>query len=108
MAAAAVASSASGPHHAKDSVVEAKLNFYLDPSKGGQDEFAIGTAGAYRRKFDERPVQIQNERGREADFNIDIHGFQYVKRVSSKADLTDEDQVKAVAYQEAIQLLKEV
>ena len=81
MAAAIVASSsANGVHSTRDKVVHAMLNFYLDPSLGGRDSFTIGTAGAYRRKFDERPVDIRDARGHEDDFDLDTHGFQYHRR----------------------------
>ena len=99
---------ATNGHSKGDNVVHAKLNFYLDPSKGGRDEFAIGTAGAYRRKFDNRPVDIQNARGLEDQFNIDVHGFQYHKRPCSEKDFLDDAQVKRVAYAETVELLKDV
>ena len=76
MAAATMAAPTNGFHSGKDNTVAVKLNFYLDPSQGGRDSFAIGTAGAYRRKFDERPVTIRDARGFENEFNIDTHGFQ--------------------------------
>ena len=100
--------SANGHKHAAKRIVNARLNFYLDPSQGGQSEFAIGTAGAYRRKFDERPVQIEDARGHESDFSLDTHGFQYCKRATTEKDFSDDDQVKAVAYPEVQQLLKDV
>ena len=108
MAAATVAAPSNGVHYTKDSVVRAKLNYYLDPSLGGRDEFAIGTAGAYRRKFDNRPVDIRDARGFENEFDIDTHGFQYHKRPCTEKDFTDDAQVKAVAYPETVQLLKDV
>ena len=99
-----------GAHSAsgKEKVVNANLNFYLDPSQGGKDSFAIGTAGAYRRKFDSRPVQLHDARGYESEFSIDTHGFQYYKRPSTEKDFTDDGQVKGVAYPEAVQLIKDV
>ena len=107
MAAATVAAP-NGSHSAKDNVVHAKLNFYLDPSQGGRDSFAIGTAGAYRRRFDQRPVDIQDARGYENSFDVDTHGFQYYKRSITEKDFTDDAQVKRVAYPETEQLLKDM
>lgn len=95
-------------HGFDNGVAHTKLNFYLDPSLGGQNEFAIGTAGAYRRKFDERPIDIKDARGRENEFNLDIHGFQHYRRACSEKNFTDDDQIKAVAYPETVELLKEV
>lgn len=89
-------------------VAHAKLNFYLDPSLGGQTSFAIGTAGAYRRKFDERPVDVKDARGREGDFNLDTHGFQYHRKACTEKEFVDDDQIKAVAYPETVELLKHV
>lgn len=103
-----MAATTNGSHSTKGNVVHAKLNYYLDPSLGGRDEFAIGTAGAYRRKFDNRPVDIQDARGFENKFDIDVHGFQYHKRPCTEKDFTDDAQVKAVAYPETEQLLKDV
>ncbi len=97
-----------GAHHAHDNTVHARLSFYLDPSQGGQSEFAIGTAGAYRRKFDERQIQIQDARGHESDFSLDTHGFQYCKRASTETDFTDDGQIETVAYPEVQQLLEDV
>ena len=108
MAAATTAASTNGAHLANDKVVHAKLNFYLDPSLGGRDIFAIGTVGAYRRKFDERSVDIRDARGHENNFKIDTHGFQYHKRPCTEKDFIDDAQVKAVAYPETVQLLKDV
>lgn len=99
---------ANGFRHEEDKLVDANLNFYLDPSKGGRDSFAIGTAGAYKRKFDEKQISIRDVRGRKSDFDLDTHGFQWHKRSSIEKDFTDDQQVKAVAYLETEQLLKDV
>ena len=106
--ATATSPSTNGFHTSDQNVAHAKLNFYLDPSLGGHTSFAVGTAGAYRRKFDERPVDIKDARGHETDFNLDTHGFQYYRRACTEKDFTDDEQVKAVAYPEVQELLKEV
>jgi hypothetical protein len=98
----------SGSHSVKDNFVNAKLNFYLDPSLGGQDSFAIGRAGAYRRKFDERPMTIRDARGYQDEFEIDTHGFQHGRRPSTVKDFTNDEEVNAVAYAEAQQLNKDL
>src|ERR1700712_2207890 len=66
--------------------VNTTLNFYLDPSKGGHTSYQIGVADYYRRKFDPHPVQIQEIRGREAEFDLETHGFQHHKHTSAEKD----------------------
>ena len=106
--ATAISPSANGVQTSDKNVAHTKLNFYLDPSRGGHTSFAIGTAGAYRRKFDERPVDIKDARGHEAEFSLDTHGFQYYRRGSKEKDFLDDEQVKAVVYPEVQELLKDV
>jgi hypothetical protein len=72
-------------------MVKANLNFYLDPQHGGHTSFVAGTAGAYRRKFDEHVVNIEDIRDREQDFSLQAHGFQYCKQgISEKCFEGDE------------------
>jgi hypothetical protein len=109
MAAASVINpSINGFHSAKDNGTLSKLNFYLEPSQGGHSYFTAGTIGQYRRKFDERPVDIHDARGYETDFNLDTHGFQYHRRPSAEKDFLEDAQIKAVYYPEVEQLLKDV
>lgn len=64
--------------------------------------------GYYRRKFDERPVQVRDIRGRAGDFNISKQGFQLVQHTSAERDYADDEQVKRIVYPEVEELLKKV
>lgn len=88
--------------------VQTTLNYYLDPSQGGHTSYQIGVSDYYRRKFDPHPAQIQDIRGREADFNLEKHGFQHHKHTSAEKDFDRDEQVKRVVYPEVEQLLKGV
>ena len=93
-------------HYPKD--VYTTLNYYLDPALGGHLAFEAGTVGYYRRKFDERPVQIHDIRGQIGDFNISKQGFQLIKHISAEKDYTNDEQVKRIVYPEVEELLKKV
>jgi hypothetical protein len=86
--------------------INTTLNYYLDPALGGHSAFEVGTAGYYRRKFDEHPVQIHDIRGHEGDYSISKQGFQHVKHTSTEKNYTDDEQVKRVVYPEVEKLLK--
>ena len=86
--------------------VDTTLNYYLEPSQGGSSSFYPGTAGNYRRKFDEQPVQVSNIRGSETDFKLDKQGFELRRHVCNEKEFADEDVVKDVVYKETAELLK--
>lgn len=88
--------------------LDAKLNHYLEPSKGGHDHYVTGTASYYRRKFDERPVKIHNIRGRENDFNLDDQGFCFRESPTVGGNFSDPDKVKREVFPETEKLLKEL
>ena len=88
--------------------IHTTLNYYLDLALGGHSSFEAGTVGYYRRKFDERPVQVRDIRGRAGDFNISKQGFQLVQHTSAERDYADDEQVKRIVYPEVEELLKKV
>ena len=92
----------------QSNAVYAKLNYYLDPALGGHTSYRTGTAGYYRRKFDEHAVKVHDARGHEDDFNLNTHGFQYHRHISAEKDFTDDDRVKTVVYPETENLIKEM
>nr|B8N0E7.1 RecName: Full=Hydroxylase/desaturase asaB; AltName: Full=Aspergillic acid biosynthesis cluster protein B [Aspergillus flavus NRRL3357] len=72
--------------------VETCLNYW--PAEGPvQRELILGTVGAYRRPIDSRPVLIQDVRGQEGTFTLDIHGFQFIKHISQHVASFDEASV---------------
>ena len=91
---------------ASTNVVNTTLNYYLDPSQGGTSFFRPGTAGNYRRKFDERDVEVADLRKSEKSFQLDTHGFEMRKHTSTEKDFSSEEVVKDVVYKEVAELLK--
>jgi hypothetical protein len=87
-------------------IVNTTLNYYLEPEHGGSTFFYPGTAGNYRRKFNEQAVQVTDVRGSETDFRLDKQGFEVRRHVSAEKDFADEDVVKDVVYKETAELLK--
>ena len=57
---------------------------------------------------DPRPVVVHDARGREDEFSLDVHGFQFVRHVSAETEFVDEQRIKEVYYKEAEELLKRV
>lgn len=88
--------------------INTTLNYYLDPSKGGHTTYQIGVSDYYRRKFDTRPVQIEDLRPRQSEFKLDVHGFQHAKHTSEEKTFDDNDRVRRVVYPETAELLKSV
>lgn len=54
------------------------------------------------------PVAIQNVRGREGDFTLDKHGFQYVKHTSKLEGFDDDALVRREHYAELEAMLRDV
>ncbi|OGM45386.1 GA4 desaturase family protein [Aspergillus bombycis] len=88
-------------------VVQTFLNYW--PATGPvQRELILGTIGAYRRPIDSRPALIEDVRGQERAFALDIHGFQFIKHVSQHVASFEEASVKRYMYPEAEDILKNV
>lgn len=86
--------------------VNTTLNYYLDPSIGGHTQYQIGVVDYFRRKFDTHEVEVNDVRGREDQFEINTHGFQFAKHTSKEKEFVDDSQVKRVAYPEVEDLIK--
>lgn len=85
-------------------VVETTIN-YFDLSN--ERVFYPGTAGYQRRKFDVKPIQIHDVRGREDDFTLDKNGFRVLKGLWSGADVKDEPEyIRKVVFPETIAAVK--
>jgi hypothetical protein len=88
--------------------VPTTVKYWLDLEHGGTKEFYPGTAGSYRREHNPQPVQVTDVTGHEKDFDLDKHGFAYIKHDTVEKDFADDDTIKARVYPEAIDLLKGV
>lgn len=76
---------------------EAPFQYVYDPP-AGTDRTNIGA--------DPHSVTVHDARGREADFNLDKNGFQFVKRPSEVKEFDDEERIKDVYYKEVEEILK--
>ena len=102
----------SSPHD-----VQTTLNYYkpldgaADPS-GEAYRYIYTTPPPGRSEHnlgdDPQPVVVHDARGREHEFALDTHGFQFVRHVSVEREFVDEERIKDVYYQETEQLLKDV
>lgn len=57
---------------------------------------------------DPRPVVINDARGREDEFSLDVYGFQFARHVSAEKEFVDEEKIRGEYYKEIEQLLKDV
>ncbi|PLB46423.1 GA4 desaturase family protein [Aspergillus steynii IBT 23096] len=86
--------------------VKTTLNYYPTCSVAGR-QIVLGTIGTYRRPMDPRPATIQDVRGRESTFNLDVHGFQFLRHPSPHVSSFTESVVKKYMYPEAVDILKQ-
>jgi hypothetical protein len=88
-------------------VIRTSLNYW--PADGPvKRELVLGTVGAYRRPIDTHSVSIEDVRGHERMFNLDVHGFQFIHHDSPHVASFDEAVVKKWIYPEAEEILKNV
>lgn len=86
-----------------------ELNYRLDPREGGDEIIWGGTVGQMRRKYKKTTVRINDARGHEDDFQLDVHGFQWVKHTSAVKDFEDYMAVKeGPYYDETAALMKKL
>ncbi|KAI0373706.1 hypothetical protein BV20DRAFT_936908 [Pilatotrama ljubarskyi] len=57
---------------------------------------------------DPRAVVVHDARGREDEFSLDVHGFQFVRHVSAEKEFVDDGAIKTGYYKEIEELLKDV
>ncbi|KAF6825648.1 hypothetical protein CPLU01_10147 [Colletotrichum plurivorum] len=90
--------------------VVTSINYYDDPGDGTPPTPVIvgGLKVTNEKKMTPRTMTVTDVAGREGDFTLDSHGFQYLRHASVETDFTDEEQIKARYYPEAEQLYKEI
>ena len=87
--------------------VETFLNSEPSLVNGGGKDFTAGTAHSYLQANDKVDVVISDVRGRESDFSLDQHGFEFHKHKSSERDFIGDKSIKQVLYNETVDLLKD-
>lgn len=85
--------------------VKTKMNYYLDPSKGGITHYTSGTAKILRRKFDTQDIVVHDLRGQEEKFKLKPNAFQFCKWTPPATDLSM-DEVRSKVYPEAQDFIK--
>ncbi|TBU23192.1 hypothetical protein BD311DRAFT_731750 [Dichomitus squalens] len=95
--------------------VHTTLNYYkpLDGDASGEAYRYIYTAPPPGRPEhnlgdDPRPVVVHDARGREHDFALDVHGFQFLRHPSAEGEFADEARIRDVYYKEGEELLRRV
>jgi hypothetical protein len=86
--------------------VEANINYF--PEEGGTTSYVVGSAAFWNRKFAPTMVQIEDIRGREAEYSLTKQGFQLVGHESKLGDFQDEARIRDFYYQETENLIQNV
>ena len=73
---------------------------YIYGAPSGKPEHNLGD--------DPRSVVVHDARGHEADFSLDVQGFQFARHVSAETEFVDEERIRGPYYEEAVKLLKEL
>ncbi|KAF2815512.1 7alpha-cephem-methoxylase P8 chain related protein [Mytilinidion resinicola] len=88
--------------------VPTELYYYDDPGDGTPPTPSyVGKPNSYERPHVAQNVIIHDIAGDESKYNIDSHGFQFVKHESKEKDFVDDEKIKAEYYPEIEQLLKD-
>lgn len=97
----------SQPQVQKTRTVSTKLN-YEPLAPGEKREVFPMTASIFRRKYDTRDVEISDVRSPEngGEFDLNRHGFKYIKDPIDGRDMTDEAKIKADYYPALVEMLK--
>ena len=86
--------------------VQTFINYYAS-SQQNESPWHVGTAEMYHREYDAADVLICDVRGREGNFKLDVHGFEFHPHISSEKNFASEDEIKSHYYDEVIALLKQ-
>ncbi|KAI1662910.1 hypothetical protein F4813DRAFT_342313 [Daldinia decipiens] len=88
--------------------VDTLLNYHKDAEDGSPPAPTyVNKPETQNRPSESHPVHITDVSGREDEFTLDKHGFQFYRHVAQEKDFLDDDHIKAVYYPETEQLLKD-
>nr|OQO22433.1 hypothetical protein B0A51_06231 [Rachicladosporium sp. CCFEE 5018] len=88
------------------SITRAHLNFYKPGGKGAEEIF-VGSPKTNELQFDTRLVEIRDARTREAEFTLDVQGFEFLRVSTSFTDWDDAGAIKEVYYHEVANFMRE-
>jgi hypothetical protein len=83
------------------------LNYHHEPERGGATDWCSGTVQDKRRPHEHKEVNVTNVRGREAEFSVDIHGFEWGPFVTFVNEVDDTD-LTGQYYQDVAAHVKKV
>ncbi|KAI6121176.1 hypothetical protein F5141DRAFT_1210860 [Pisolithus sp. B1] len=91
----------------------AKLNYSIPPADGSQafaQVYPDPVTGERRRNWREDPhiVEIEDVRGKEDNYGLDVAGFQYFRHPAKHTKFTDDEEIKEEYYPESIELIKKL
>ena len=92
--------------------VQAKIKYVVPPKDAilyAYSEFDTPPPGKpfTNTVWDFRDVTINDARGHESEFSLDIHGFEFMKHTSSVTDFQSDHTIRRHYYPEIKQFLKE-
>jgi hypothetical protein len=88
--------------------VHTNLNYYLELADGGGHTVQHpATAGDKRRKYNVCSTEIEDVRGHESEYELDVHGFAF-RREPSDSGLSADGNSEALAkyYAEVVDVLQ--
>ncbi|KAJ7235821.1 hypothetical protein C8J57DRAFT_1088640 [Mycena rebaudengoi] len=85
----------------------ATVMYYLPPPDGARPYKNINDRHDHNYVEDWQKVAVENIRGKEASYTLDVCGFQYYTRPSKLQDFSSEEDIVNVYYPETIELMKE-
>lgn len=99
------------PAMATADVITATFNYSTFPLDGTKPYFAIGKNSRTEERTTNitllpKQVQVENVRGKEAQYDLDITGFKFIKHKSAVTDFSNDTEVERVYYPESIEVYK--
>ncbi|KAI6026551.1 hypothetical protein BKA83DRAFT_4244877 [Pisolithus microcarpus] len=89
----------------------AKLNYTIPPDDGSRaftQLYPGSVPKEWPRNWREEPriVEIEDIRGKEGNYGLDVAGFQYSRYPAKHTNFTDEEEIKEEYYPESVELIK--
>jgi len=93
-----------------DRDITAELTYAVNSGEKIVNE-TFGPGDITRRRtgsYEQRPVTIHDGRAHAGEFDLDVHGFEFVEHPTGVADFFDPEQIRTVYYPEIEELIKRV
>ena len=84
------------------------LGYHLEPERGGAEVWCPGTVRDKRRPHEHIDVSVTNIRGHEADFSVDVQGFEVGPFQTSVEDVADDQEFTGQYYQDVVAHMKKM